>query len=318
MSDESPGPTPFRMDFTQELLDWERQEDGSVEAQFVVTPDPDRYERIGGEGKKGWFDKYEGWFIPDSVVTDLLRQAKDMPTNYTPTQVGNIYEYVADRKATIQQFLDDDLEENDAIEPADDHLPELAAENRNQFVVLSIDLVDSTKLSGDLEVQEFRTLTQLFQREISILIDQFHGHILGYRGDGLIAYFPEPDYIGMHDNAIDCATCLRIFIQEGINDVLTDNGYPALEFRIGLDSGVLDIAPVAPGVDDNMELIGHTINLASKIQSVAKPSEIYMGEATEKRLHGMWRRHTELVEEVEDWDYKKYGNDTYPLYQINI
>ena len=62
---------------------------------------------------------------------------------------------------------------------------------------------------------------------------------------------------------------------------LNDKDLPSIGVRIGLDSGEAIIMTVGSKVSKTQkDLIGQTINLAAKIQSLADPNQILAGEAT--------------------------------------
>lgn len=145
-------------------------------------------------------------------------------------------------------------------------------------------------MSQELSIEDNSIIIQLFLNEISQLIHCFGGYVLKYLGDGIIAYFPEPNSIGMNDNAIDCANSIKYFILNGLNNVLSNNGLPSLNFRIGLDSGEAMILTVgSKNLKTHKDLIGQTINLATKIQNLASPNQIMAGEATIRSAYFRYR-----------------------------
>src|SRR5438093_11318301 len=63
---------------------------------------------------------------------------------------------------------------------------------RRQLTVLFCDLVDSTKLSGQLDPEDYRDIVRAYQQVCSAVITQFDGHIAQLLGDGLLVYFGYP------------------------------------------------------------------------------------------------------------------------------
>ena len=70
-------------------------------------------------------------------------------------------------------------------------LPALDAERR-QLTVLFCDLVDSTKLAGQLDPEDLRQVIRAYQATCAEVIARFDGHIAQYLGDGLLVYFGYP------------------------------------------------------------------------------------------------------------------------------
>jgi len=54
------------------------------------------------------------------------------------------------------------------------------------------DLVDSTKLSSQLDPEDYRDMVRIYQRVCSEIITRFDGHITQLLGDGLLVYFGYP------------------------------------------------------------------------------------------------------------------------------
>lgn len=84
-------------------------------------------------------------------------------------------------------------------------------ETKSLFVITCIDIVGSTKMSRELSLVENAKIIELYPSEINQLINCNGGYILKFQGDGILAYFPEPSYIGMNDNAIECAPAIKYF-----------------------------------------------------------------------------------------------------------
>jgi class 3 adenylate cyclase len=63
---------------------------------------------------------------------------------------------------------------------------------RRQLTVLFCDLVDSTKLSSQLDPEDLREVVRAYQDTCAKVIARFEGHIAQYLGDGLLVYFGYP------------------------------------------------------------------------------------------------------------------------------
>jgi hypothetical protein len=70
-------------------------------------------------------------------------------------------------------------------------LPPLEAERR-QLTVMFCDLVESTKLSSQLDPEDYRDMVRAYQKVCSEVITRFDGHIAQLLGDGLLVYFGYP------------------------------------------------------------------------------------------------------------------------------
>jgi class 3 adenylate cyclase len=153
--------------------------------------------------------------------------------------------------------------------------------------------------------------------ELSELISAHHGHVLKYTGDGLIAYFPEPNYVGKNDLAIQCAQMMRRLVYEAINPELENLGKPGIQIRIGLESGDAVIVSLgSPAAKHQRDIIGSVISLAAKIEKEASPGEILMGESLNRSIHTSWRLKCEEVQAPEPWLKKKTNGTPYRLFRL--
>jgi len=63
---------------------------------------------------------------------------------------------------------------------------------RRQLTVMFCDLVDSTRLSSQLDPEEYRDMVRAYQRVCTDIIQRYDGHIAQLLGDGLLVYFGYP------------------------------------------------------------------------------------------------------------------------------
>lgn len=300
----------YRMDFNIEIV--EDIDDTHLTVKLI--PDPKRYEFKTVDGEEGYWDKFDEIFISLDIIRDMAPNMKNLPLFYSPKDIEDIEKYTNERIEHLRKS-EYDLETYELCDKSEDFLESLQDDNM-RFVILSIDIKGSTKMSQDLDVRDNSKIISLFSSEISQLIGGFNGYVLKYLGDGIIAYFPEPNYIGMNDNAIDCANSIKYFILKGLNTILTENGLPPINFRIGLDSGEAMIMTIGSrSTKMHKDLIGQTINLATKIQSLAQTNQILAGDTTIRNAHYSYREQFEKVELPEDWSYFKTNiKSKYPVY----
>src|SRR5262249_28051563 len=63
---------------------------------------------------------------------------------------------------------------------------------RRQLTVMFCDLVDSTKLSSQLDPEDWRDVVRAYQQVCTEVIQRYDGHIAQLLGDGLLIYFGYP------------------------------------------------------------------------------------------------------------------------------
>lgn len=165
------------------------------------------------------------------------------------------------------------------------------AESKATFVILHIDLVDSTKLSMTLPVNRLVTIIQAFSQEMSMILAAYGGYVLKYIGDAVLAFFivDSPNNLYLRCiNALECACSMIKVVRQGINPILNQYDYPELRVRIGIDVG--ENAVVQFGWDTHtsdgkvimksphFDILGYTISLTTKMTALAKPDQIVIGQ----------------------------------------
>jgi hypothetical protein len=73
--------------------------------------------------------------------------------------------------------------------PSEARTPEA---ERRQLTVMFCDLVDSTKLSSQLDPEDYRDIVRDYQNVCTEIIQHYDGHIAQLLGDGLLVYFGYP------------------------------------------------------------------------------------------------------------------------------
>lgn len=226
------------------------------------------------------------------------------------------------------------------------------------LVVLHVDLVGSTDLSMNLPLKRLVPIIQAFTQEMSLVIEAYGGYVFKYVGDAILSFFfTEKDDLYLPcANAVSCAYSMVTIIQEGMNIILEANGYPELGIRIGIDVGenaivqyglrpetiistenVTDTNVMKSNKDNSnqdmikevnsvpilkkphLDILGYTINIASKMTNYVKPNQIIIGEAVYRNLNAQTKRNFKNLDIGNtEWNYidNSTGN-TYGLYVNN-
>src|SRR5262245_48543313 len=115
--------------------------------------------------------------------------------------------------------------------------PQAPEAERRQLTVMFCDLVDSTKLSSQLDPEEYREVVRAYQQVCSEVITRFDGHIAQLLGDGLLVYFGYPQ---AHED--DAQRAVRagldmLAAMEDLNIRLQQEKSIQLALRIGIHTG---------------------------------------------------------------------------------
>src|SRR5262249_9475928 len=89
---------------------------------------------------------------------------------------------------TLQQSAIQETQPPHAPPPA----PRSPEAERRQLTVMFCDLVDSTKLSSQLDPEDLREVVQAYQKTCTDVIERYDGYVAQLLGDGLLVYFGYP------------------------------------------------------------------------------------------------------------------------------
>jgi adenylate cyclase len=145
--------------------------------------------------------------------------------------------------------------------------------NTIRIAVLYVDVVGSTKMTMYLSTQELEFVIKLFWEQISLTIEKHGGLVFKYVGDAVIAVFDNNNDMACR-RAIECGQDIVSSIKNSINSELIKKGIPRISIKLGIDYG--DALVVSFG--NNVDLIGFSLSIVSKITSIASANIVLIGE----------------------------------------
>ncbi len=140
---------------------------------------------------------------------------------------------------------------------------------RRLVTVLFADLVGFTAFSDGRDAEEIRELQTRYFETVRDIIDRYGGRVEKFIGDAVMALWGAP--VAREDDA-------ERAVRAAFDLVGSVRGLgPGIEIRIGILTGE---AAVTLGATDQGMVAGDMVNTASRLQSVAPPSTVLVGEAT--------------------------------------
>jgi class 3 adenylate cyclase len=157
---------------------------------------------------------------------------------------------------------------------------------RRQLTVMFCDLVDSTKLSSQLDPEDWRDVVRVYQATCTEVIQRYDGHIAQLLGDGLLIYFGYPQ---AHED--DAHRAVRTGL--GILDVMGDLNQRLqrergihLGVHIGIHTGLVVVGEMGSQGRQEPLALGQVPNVCARIQGLAAPDTIAVSEATYRLIQG--------------------------------
>ncbi len=155
---------------------------------------------------------------------------------------------------------------------------EAPAEERKLVTLLFADVTGSTRLAEDLDAEVVRDVMGAYFALAREEIEARGGTVEKFIGDAVMAVFGVP--VAHEDDparALRAALAIRKRLVE-LNRRLQSEGGPVLEVRIGINSGDV-VSTTAPRRGEVM-VTGDAVNVAARIQQLAEPGQILVGQRT--------------------------------------
>ena len=148
-------------------------------------------------------------------------------------------------------------------------------DSRKTVTILFIDIVDSSRLSQDLDPEALRNLLARYFGELSAVIRRHGGVVDKYIGDAIMAVFGVPV---LHED--DALRAVRAAVEMRDKLVILNKEFEAgwgvrLASRIGVNTG-----EVIADAQGESPIVGEAIIAAKRLEDAATPDEILIGATT--------------------------------------
>src|SRR6267154_4505809 len=164
--------------------------------------------------------------------------------------------------------------------------PEPTVGERKTVTALFADLKGSTALMEELDPEEARAIIDPALRIMIDAVKRYDGYVVQSTGDGIFALFGAPAAYEDHpQRGLYAALQMQRELREH-GERRAAAGHAALEARIGINTGEVVVRMVETGGRVEYTPIGHTTNLASRLQTIAPTGSIAVSERTRKLLEG--------------------------------
>jgi class 3 adenylate cyclase/predicted ATPase len=158
---------------------------------------------------------------------------------------------------------------------------------RKTVTALFADIKGSTEMMEDLDPEQARSVIDPALNLMMDAVQRYDGYIVQSTGDGIFALFGAPV---AHEDHPQRALYAALRMQEELKRYsakLREAGNLPLEARVGVNSGEVVIRSITTGAGHTEYTpIGHTANLASRMQVLAPTGSIAISEQTRALVEG--------------------------------
>jgi class 3 adenylate cyclase/predicted ATPase len=173
------------------------------------------------------------------------------------------------------------------IQLAQTTAPENLQGERKTVTALFADIKGSTELEQDLDPEDARAIVDPALRLMIDAVHSYDGYIVQSTGDGIFALFGAPI---AHEDHPQRALYAALRMQDELrrySTKLREAGNLPIEARVGVNTGEVVVRSIATGKDQTEYTpIGHTTNLASRMQALAPTGSTALSEQTRKLVEG--------------------------------
>ncbi|MDH5716079.1 MAG: PAS domain-containing protein [Spirochaetia bacterium] len=150
------------------------------------------------------------------------------------------------------------------------HQSESATAMKKYKTIVFIDIVGFTTLSEKYEPNIVITILNHFYQNIYATIKEFEGDISKFIGDAMLLIFSNTE------NAVRCATDIILKDLPIINAQIYKRYGEKLEIHVGINSGWVIVGELGAFLRKDYTAIGDNVNIASRIQSLTPPNEVWV------------------------------------------
>ena len=149
---------------------------------------------------------------------------------------------------------------------------------------LFADVVGSTGLGERLGAHEAKTLIGECVTRMSRAVERYGGNVQAYMGDGIAAFFGIPT---AHEDDPERAARAGLDVLDAVRDYAAEVesvwGIPDFSARVGINTGEAAVGLVGAS-EPQAVAVGDATNVAARLQSLAAPGTVAVGEKTARSL----------------------------------
>ena len=159
---------------------------------------------------------------------------------------------------------------------------EVVEGERKTVTALFADIKGSTELIRELDPEEAQAIVDPVLQLMMAAVHRYDGYVAQSTGDGIFAMFGAPV---AHEDHPQRALHAALAIQDELRrygEKTKAAGRPALEARIGINTGEVVLRLVNTGQHTEYSPVGHAANLAARLQTVAPVGGVIVSDDTRR------------------------------------
>jgi class 3 adenylate cyclase len=224
-----------------------------------------------------WLEKlgmseYAQRFAEHDIDIEVLRELTDADFDRLGVSIGHRRKLLKALAAGVPTSV---------VSPASKSATDSA--ERRQVTVMFSDLVGSTALSARVDPEDLREVISAYQKCVAETVQRFGGFVAKYMGDGVLVYFGYPQ---AHEDDAERAVRAGLELIQAVSGLKSS---AALQTRVGIATGLVVVGDlIGTGAAQEQAVVGETPNLAARLQSIAEPNTVVIGESARKLIGNLF------------------------------
>jgi adenylate cyclase len=153
--------------------------------------------------------------------------------------------------------------------------------------ILFADIIGFTHLSEKMPPRDINMILNRFFSRMTDIIFEFGGTLDKYIGDALMAVFGAPmEKDGDTERAVQAALKMRRELAAMMDSTAADSRF---DIRIGINTGRVVAGNIGSPRRMDYTVIGDPVNIAQRLESIAQPNQILIGQETYNHVRDRFR-----------------------------
>lgn len=183
---------------------------------------------------------------------------------------------------------------------------EIGTAKRMNAAIMFFDFENFTSVTSHISLEETLMILNVATTTVMRIVREWGGTVEKHTGDGVMAILGtetlKADLIAQQ--AVESAQTIRYLMQNDVLPQLIAKDLPSLNFRIGIEMGEVLISRIGLRRMNFLTAVGSPANRASKVEALARPNGIAIGENLARNLHPYLHNFLEKGDDPRwDWFY---------------
>jgi adenylate cyclase len=153
--------------------------------------------------------------------------------------------------------------------------------------ILFTDIIAFTRLSEKMPPREVNVILNQYFSRMTDIVFKYDGTLDKYIGDGLMAVFGAP--MEKEDDPVRAILAAQEMIRQLYFMMEKTGAEKKFSIRIGINTGRVVAGNIGSPRRMDYTVIGDPVNIASRLESIARPNQILIGEETYHRVKGKFQ-----------------------------